>query len=306
MQPGWTAIAAADLPQFVRDMLASPPRHGEGVHRWLYRVSRQLHAHRGENDICHLLKATITDCGRPVPENEILAAVRNSKMTAWQQGHTHIPAALGGTRQWPECDQEFRVRLINDVGYGLYELWEQSPVRLSNDDDQAAATVPVLFKPGELICVGRDKFNPVTELLCELADRLATFQFIVPSPMRARVGTNQAGKPSVRCLDNTGSRRYIVTEFDSGTLDEQAAVLVYLGALAPLALVVFSGSRSLQGWFVTKGIANLEEFFALACRVGADSMIWPRCQFIRMPGGTRSGGARQMVYWFNPEGTHHG
>jgi hypothetical protein len=31
-----------ELPAFLRDMLAAPPRAGEGVHAWLFRAARQL------------------------------------------------------------------------------------------------------------------------------------------------------------------------------------------------------------------------------------------------------------------------
>jgi hypothetical protein len=54
----------------------------------------------------------------------------------------------------------------------------------------------------------------------------------------ALAGTNQEGKRSVRCTDNTGPRQHIITEFDSGSLDEQAALLLYLATLLPLILVV--------------------------------------------------------------------
>jgi hypothetical protein len=38
-----------------------------------------------------------------------------------------------------------------------------------------------------------------------------------------------------------------------------------------------------------------------AVSLGADSATWTRSQFVRMPDGMREGGARQMVYFFNPE-----
>jgi hypothetical protein len=121
-------------------------------------------------------------------------------------------------------------------------------------------------------------------------------------PDKAKSGRER----SVHCLGNTGARRYLVVEFDGGTLDEQAALIVYLGTLASLVLVVFSGAKSLHAWFSVKGIADVEEFFVIACRLGADPATWTPCQFVRMPGGTRSGGARQRVYWFNPKEVHHG
>ena len=45
------------LPQFVRDLLASPPKRGEGVNLWLYRVARVLHPYRAAGEIVQLLAA---------------------------------------------------------------------------------------------------------------------------------------------------------------------------------------------------------------------------------------------------------
>jgi hypothetical protein len=87
-------------------------------------------------------------------------------------------------------------------------------------------------------------------------------------------------------------------------LDEQAAVIRHLATMAPLALVVFSGSKSLHAWFRCKG-ASVEQqriFFTHAARLGADSMLWTKCQFGRMPDGWRPDkAARQSVLYFAPE-----
>jgi hypothetical protein len=99
---------------------------------------------------------------------------------------------------------------------------------------------------------------------------------IVPSPMSALRGkTKSYGKLSAHTLDNTGPRRFQVIEFDpvrwenlsdkqravfrsesnynKVKQDEQAALLFHLGRFVPLTLVVFSGSRSLHGWFYCEG-----------------------------------------------------
>ena len=47
---------ASTLPQFVRDLLATVPRSGNGVHRWLFRVARHLHAHLPAGAIVTLLE----------------------------------------------------------------------------------------------------------------------------------------------------------------------------------------------------------------------------------------------------------
>jgi hypothetical protein len=49
--------ATKDLPQFVRDMMASPPRAGDGVNLYLYRLARVLHPHRSESEIANTLRA---------------------------------------------------------------------------------------------------------------------------------------------------------------------------------------------------------------------------------------------------------
>ena len=83
--------AAKDFPRFVRDMLASPPRAGEGVNLYLYRVARLLHPYRSECEIADILRAVTVGCGRVVTEKEIRRAVENSKAAAWVPGEPVQP-----------------------------------------------------------------------------------------------------------------------------------------------------------------------------------------------------------------------
>ena len=48
-----------ELPKFIVDLLASPPPAGEGVHNWLFRVARQLHAHLPAVEIVTLLESQV-------------------------------------------------------------------------------------------------------------------------------------------------------------------------------------------------------------------------------------------------------
>ena len=75
---------AALLPQFVRDLLASPPHRGGGLNLWFYRIARVLHPYRGSNEIVNLLQAATA--GEPVKRGEIERAVERSKATAWKPG----------------------------------------------------------------------------------------------------------------------------------------------------------------------------------------------------------------------------
>jgi hypothetical protein len=74
------------LPAFLDDLLASPPTAGNGVHQWLFAVSRQLHAHLGTIEIEKLLQEKLKGCGRYVPIREIRDAIRHSASCAWTPG----------------------------------------------------------------------------------------------------------------------------------------------------------------------------------------------------------------------------
>ena len=80
-----TAAKSHDrLPGFVQDLLAARPKAGGGVHPWLFKVARQLHAHLPAGDIVKLLENRVADCGRHVPRTEIVDAVQSSLRCAWQ------------------------------------------------------------------------------------------------------------------------------------------------------------------------------------------------------------------------------
>jgi hypothetical protein len=71
-----------DLPVFVRDLIASPPKRGTGLNNWFFRVARVLHAFRKRDEIIALLEAAT--CGEPLQHDEIERAVDRSKGVAWK------------------------------------------------------------------------------------------------------------------------------------------------------------------------------------------------------------------------------
>lgn len=167
---------------------------------------------------------------------------------------------------------------------------------------ETETAVDLLFPGNPLLCVGVNKRYAVTDNRERLRGSLGGGEFIVPSPMTARKGLTKDGKQSARTLSNVGPRRFVIVEFDSGTLNDQAALLSHLSDIAPLAAVVFSGGKSLHGWFRAYGHsdANVAAFFRSAVRLGADPATWTACQFVRMPGGRRENGAEQDIRFFNP------
>jgi hypothetical protein len=289
--------AGKPLPQFVRDMLSAPPRRGEGLHNWLFRTARVLHPFRSREEIIDLLRAATS--GEQVKSGEIDSAVDSSAGCAWIPGAKSMP--FKKTSAWPTLDQTKRAGIIAD-GAGLDDLWEMSP-RTLHDESHTEAIIDALFPGDPLLCCGQTSSKFATRPRSEWRGKMSTLQLIVPSPMTSVYGTTKEGKKSQHTLSNTGPRKFLVIEQDVGTQNEQAAVLAHLASRAPLVLAVFSGSKSIHGWFYCAGQTEerLRSFMNYAVSLGADSATWTRSQFVRMPDGMREGGARQMVYFFNPE-----
>ena len=293
-----------ELPPFLNDLLNAPPRAGEGVHNFLFRVARQLHAHLPAGEIFSLLKASVAHCGRHVSDAEILDAIKNSLASAWQPRGTSAP--VQAAKKWPGLNKEQREAIVRDNG-GLCDLWEASRIRIDDNGQHTEEIIDALFPGNPLLCAGRSMSDFDTRPREDWRGELSKLQLIVPSPMSAVTGLTKDGKESKHTLANTGARHFLICEFDTGETDAHAALLLHLGTIAPLVCAVHSGGKSLHGWFYVEKSApdKIEKFFRYAVSLGADSATWTRSQFVRMPDGTRDNGRKQTVYFLNfkPLGT---
>jgi hypothetical protein len=230
-----------------------------------------------------------------------------------------LPSRVG--ERWLGRNFEF-IKSVTQMGNGLVDLWEASPVRLDSNKPKTDQIIDVLFPSNPLLCCGWTRHYFDTRVRAQWYE-LHQLQFIVPSPMAKRRGVTQQRKLSAHALRNTGPRRFLIVEFDfeSGNSSEEAcllerlanegrdvrdlcsALLLHLAEKAPLALAVYSGGKSLHGWFYCGGVSQkkLQGFFQYAVSLGADQANWTRSQFTRMPDGLRENGRRQTVYFFNPE-----
>ena len=197
---------------------------------------------------------------------------------------------------WPEHDPEAIARIANSGKCYAFQPSGQTP----------RDVLPTLFADDELVCVGMTQQIGKTAPLAEvLADRPERWQYLVPSPMAKTSGKTQEGRSSYRCLDNTGERRFLVVESDSESITDQMSVLTYLDNLfagVRLKLVVHSGNKSLHGWFDVRGLTEAQcwGWFSYAVRLGADQHTFTRCQWVRMPGGTRyngDGSTKRQEVW---------
>jgi hypothetical protein len=212
------------------------------------------------------------------------------------------------------------IETIANSGNCLVDLWEASPVRLDSNEPSTDEIIDILFPCNPLLCCGwsRHRFDTRPR---EHWHKLHDLQFIVPNPMTQMRGHTQKGRLSAHALSNTGSRRFLIVEFDfsPGSTGEarllskleaerrdirdlSAALLLHLAEMAPLALAVYSGRKSLHGWFFCAGVTqeNVWRFYCYATSLGADRATWIPSQFARMPDGLRDNGKRQSIYFFNP------
>jgi hypothetical protein len=243
----------------------------------------------------------------PNPPSEIMDALRSAR----GERAVHSP-------RWAPSNVA-KIAEIAKQGPTLIALISRSsePIRFE-EPSKSDAIIDALFRGDPWLCVGIADWDFRTERREFWRGKLAERSLIVPSPMCAQIGKTKQGKASYHCADNTGARRFLVIEFDSGSLDQQAALLWHLARFAPLALVVFSGNKSAHGWFFCEDQPEdkLQRFFDYAHSLGACDGMWRPSQFARMPDGTRSDGktsealaaagipkvpkGRQAVLYFNP------
>jgi len=299
-----------ELPPFLRDLLSAPPKHGEGMHQWLFKVARQLHTHRDFETIVSLLAVAAEGCGRDVPEREIREAVASAEECAWEPSGASRAVITPAAPKWPACDPAARKTAIESAAWNLADLWHASPVPCTRDSTDAEFFADQLFPGNPLLCIGETMAKFHTAPREDFRGLLHRLSLIVPSPMSALTGPRKSdGKPSAHTLENTGPRRFLAIEFDHGTADEQAALHWHLREFAPLVLVVSSGGKSQHGWYACEGIAEdiTRRFMRYAVALGADPATWTRSQFVRLPQGWRADKqAPQDVAYFDPsklEGT---
>jgi len=141
---------------------------------------------------------------------------------------------------------------------------------------------------------------------CMARDR----QYSLPNPFNALTGLTKSGKPTNKSDSQVAMRRFLVIEFDfrsfewtrglstSEKLDYQSRLHWRLASTYPLALLVYSGNESLQGWYATRWP---RELMRAAAQLGADTKLWTPSQFTRMPNGHHPSGHRQRVVFFKAD-----
>jgi hypothetical protein len=293
---GYTFGAQRPLPGYLQNLIAAAPRRGGGLHQWLFRAALHLQRFRSEREALAILREKTA--GQVIKPNELEDAIANSRCLALGAKRTQRPLH---EKKWPGINEEQRQAVIQREG-GLIDLLEKSPIRCEEAGPTTEEIIDRLMPKECLLCAGRGQQGAVTKSREEWRGSLARQEFIVPSPMIAVQGLTKTGTLGFRTLNNVGQRRFLVIDQDSGALDEQAAILIHLSRIAPLALLVSTGGRGTHAWFYCSGKADSQLWFfmRMAVLLGACRSTWSRIQLVRMPGGIRDNGTLQRTLLFNP------
>lgn len=275
------------MPAHLRELLVAAPSPGER-NVWLFTVARNARHIASPAKVRTFLRRVAARWADRDFTPEIERAIRRAYELPTDE------AADSSISDWPPFNPAaWASRMAGPVLFG------SEPVAV-----QSERVIDVLF-PGEpLLCLALDIRSALTQPRSRWRGLEAGHQFIVANPMTAPTGRTQDGRESPRCLGNAAPRKtYQVVEFDRGTLREQAAVLSSLHSdIAPLVLVVWSGGKSLHGWFDVRALNAyaLRRFFRFAVYLGADSSLWDACKLVRLPCGRRPDGRAQPILHFAP------
>lgn len=234
---------------------------------------------------------------RKIEDREIENAIRSAMGTISGNKKTRIT--------YPEVNSELRQKAIETSEFSNVEDLRKASLVKHPELMSSAAVLDRFFGHEELICMAESKQVARTETRSVFQGREEDHPFIVPNAMSATWALNSLGRPSARCNNNVGPINRVVVEFDSGTLDEQAALIGHLMQHgADVQMVLFSGGKSLHSWVDLSALdeGQRETLYRYVTAIGADKSMFIPCQLCRMPNATRKeNGAKQEVIMLNIE-----
>jgi hypothetical protein len=167
--------------------------------------------------------------------------------------------------------------------------------------------IRVMLGDAPAVCFGDRPNNTSTVGMASLHEGLLRgATILVPNPMSGIIGLNKKGEPSSRCESLIAEKKYQIIEYDNLDQSSQAIRLQHLRSFGvPLVATVFSGSESLHGWFLVRGMSPADQaaFFDYAVHAtGADPAHRSPVQMTRLPFATRpdTGALQRLVFFKSP------
>jgi hypothetical protein len=197
--------------------------------------------------------------------------------------------------------QSNRARYLAHYMWDPADMFEQSPVAISDSPGDQYKALLSLFHPSDIVWIGAVKdsgnhpqnFRAASEWLT-LDEPIG--QFITGSAFK--VGTISRSNDNVEC------RRFLVVESDELSKPEMGAVFQLMRDLFKIRLyaVIDTAGKSLHAWF--DAIPNLDwekQLKAFLVPMGCDPATFKPSQPVRVAGADRDS-KMQSLLWFCKEG----
>lgn len=229
---------------------------------------------------------------RQVPDRELVSAIECAA------SYLSSGLKLEGVR-WPAKEPVYFGEVIT-ANWGVAgELIEAARTRSSLSP---LDMLRLIYRPESLLCIGFEARVFATGSMPEIEEwiKIRGIEFITPSPASKREGITKEGKVSPHCEDATGPKMFQVIEFDSGDPRQHVACHLHLARQMPLMMLVYSGGKSIHGWYRVTPDTDLRAFFYDASLLGGDHVMWSRAQFSRLPEGINTlHNRKQSVLYFD-------
>jgi hypothetical protein len=321
------------VPEWLESFLGTCPRSPNGVHQWMAKAAWRMHDYLSSEEQVKTLYWALRDCGRALQPREVEHTITNiSKKRNGQSG-------VSSTRPWPEPVLSEVDKIICRGPWNLTERTPGDINPALSAHDWLRRLFPpgtLLCVSQEVVYLSSSNLEPFifrrwhTRRIETWAGRYAAIcdssSLLVPNPAAFTWHYTMDHRRSTRCNGMFPQRLYLVSEFDFSEKSSDgkedtiwaplirkwrdrgisirgacAALLWHLAQYAPLVLAVWSGGKSLHGWFNFAGTSEETQrlFMEYAVAIGACYSTWTRCQLVRLPAGLRPNGNRQTVEYFD-------
>ena len=257
-------------------------------------------------DGCPTIHCLHASCRDRVEEanDKFRLAVRQAE---YGTGHKFAPRPTENPRRQAREDlvhleaqvRDYLPTILKEFCTPVRAWYESSPVKPDAETDNQWRQLLQLFDPEHIIWIGdtwdsgerihRHNFRPVKAWLAGSRDAWGPFT----CPVHFKPGTHSRAAKFVE------AREFVVIESDVLSLRESSTVFRWLQQRLGLAAIVYTGGKSLHGWFKwPPGGLDLDEFKVILTGLKCDTKMLGASQPCRLPGFVReeTGRWQQLLY----------
>lgn len=185
--------------------------------------------------------------------------------------------------------------IFNDYEWSPADMWEESPERLMGCPKNDSKLFLNLFDDDEVLWNGdvSDSGKPINRFnfkkVSDWRNSEIKGNFTCPALF-------QEGSYS-RCDESVVKRKYLVVESDKLNQEKICAVFKFCSQFMKLRAVVYTGGKSLHGWFDFPSETVFQVLEQILPSIGCDRSLFKISQPVRMPGVARGAKIQSLLYF---------